>query len=112
MTAGRFYSFTYKATNGHGDSPLANILTVPVADIPLAPAAPSLVLHSQNYITVEWAETSDQQGAAGKISGYYLYMDNGFHENFQVVWNGEGTPDVRSHTSVGLTAGRPYQFKV
>jgi hypothetical protein len=61
---------------------------------------------------VEWAEASNQQGAAGKISGYYLYIDNGFHENFQVVWNGEGTPDVRSHTSVGLTTGRPYQFKV
>jgi hypothetical protein len=40
-------------------------------------------------------------------------MDNGLKENFQLVWNGEGLPDVRYYTTESaLITGRPYRFKV
>jgi hypothetical protein len=39
-------------------------------------------------------------------------MDNGLHEDFQVVMNGETSPDILTHTVTGLQEGRPYRFKV
>lgn len=37
-------------------------------------------------------------------------MDNGFNENFSLVYNGAGIPDMRSYTASGLVTGRPYRF--
>jgi hypothetical protein len=37
-------------------------------------------------------------------------MDNGYNENFNIIWNGEGKPDVRIYTAANLTTGRPYRF--
>jgi len=95
MTAGRFYQFIYKATNLIGDSLLSEVVSIPVADVPSKSSAPILVGHTQTSITVEWEVTPDTQGEAGKITGYYLYMDNGFNEDFKIVFNGAGLPESR-----------------
>jgi hypothetical protein len=71
-----------------------------------------MVSHSEDSITVSWQVVSDKQGEAGRILGYKLYMDNGLHEDFQVVMNGETSPDILTHTVTGLQEGRPYRFKV
>jgi hypothetical protein len=39
-------------------------------------------------------------------------MDNGYNENFELVFNGAGLPDVRYFTSTDLVTGRPYRFYV
>jgi hypothetical protein len=40
-------------------------------------------------------------------------MDNGHNENFELVWNGEGMPDVLDYITVEeLEHGRPYRFYV
>ena len=60
MTAGKYYQFVYKATNMMGDSELTTVLSVPVADIPVQASAPTLVMHSTNTISIEWARVSNQ----------------------------------------------------
>jgi len=94
IVAGRRYDFIYKATNRVGDSLLSSVLTVPVADTPGAAAAPQLTDHTETSITVSWAQSVDTQLPAGVITGYKLYMDNGYNEDFALIFNGVGFPDV------------------
>jgi hypothetical protein len=47
LTPGKYYSFTYKASNLIGDSALAPVLSVPVADQPAKPQAVTLVAHER-----------------------------------------------------------------
>jgi len=82
MTAGQLYSFSYLSHNLKGDSELRKIITVTVADVPAQAGQPVMVSHSKTQIEVEWPDVADEQGMAGMISGYYLWMDNGFNENF------------------------------
>jgi len=37
-------------------------------------------------------------------------MDNGLGENFKLIFNGEGLPEVRSFNATGLVTGLPYKF--
>ena len=82
MTAGKYYSFVYKATNMIGDSDLSPLLSVPVADQPSQPTAVALLDHSFNTISVSWSKSDNTQGTLGVITGYHLYMDNGYHEDY------------------------------
>lgn len=68
--------------------------------------------HSESALTVSWSSVSDQAGDAGKIIGYRLFMDNGLHEDFTLVFDGEASPDQLSYTAEELVAGRPYRFYV
>jgi hypothetical protein len=112
MYVGKNYQFTYYATNIDGNSELANVLSVPVADLPGTPSAPVMQSHSEVAITVSWAEVADPSESAGQIQGYNLYMDNGKHEDFELVFSGLSSPDIRTYTAEGLTAGLPYKFYV
>ena len=112
MTPGKYYSFSYKATNVIGDSTLSPLLSIPVADQPSKPTAVALLDHSYSTISVSWSKSANTQGTLGVITGYHLYMDNGYHEDFALVFNGEGLPDVRSFVAAGLVSGRPYRFYV
>ena len=69
-----------------------------------------MIDHNRNLISVAWPAASNTQGTVGVITGYKLLMDNGFNENFELVFDGSGLPDVRSFTATGLTVGRPYRF--
>jgi len=39
-------------------------------------------------------------------------MDDGTHQDFSLVMNGYGFPDVLSYQAIGLITGRPYRFYV
>jgi hypothetical protein len=39
-------------------------------------------------------------------------MDNGLHEDFDLVFDGEFSPDARIFTATQLISGRPYRFYV
>lgn len=56
--------------------------------MPFAPNAPikNEVLSTITSITVSWNKVADKDGIA--VSGYILYMDDGYHGNFAVVYNG------------------------
>jgi len=87
MTAGRFYQFSYTAKNRVGASTASSIVTVPVADYPLPPAAISRTASSRTSISVAWDKVADTQLPAGLITGYRLFMDNGLHGDFVNVYN-------------------------
>jgi len=56
-----------------------------------------VVEQTKTSIAVSWSKSSPTQGLAGSITGYKLWMDNGFNENFVVVFDGTGAPDIRSY---------------
>lgn len=93
-----------------GDSELSSIITVPIADYPDAPATLARTSSTRTSISVEWAEVADTQLPSGLQSGYQLYMDSGIHDDFYLVYNGEGVPTVRTYTAESLVTGRPYRF--
>lgn len=76
-----------------------------MADAPGVSAAPQLIEHTETSIKVSWAETADTQLPAGIITGYQLYMDNGYNEDFALIFNGIGFPDVTSFKATGLVTG-------
>jgi len=112
MTAGKFFQFTYEATNIIGTSVKSPVVTLPVADVPDKPDAPTFVASTKTSLHVEWAEVAVTQGTAGLITGYYLYMDNGFNEDFVLIMSGAGVPQVLEFNKTQLTTGLPYQFYV
>jgi hypothetical protein len=59
---------------------------------------------------VTWNEVIPTDGVA--ITGYKLYMDDGYSGNFFVVYDGSGYPFTTSYTAVNLTTGLPYRFYV
>jgi hypothetical protein len=44
--------------------------------------------------------------------GYKLLMDDGFHGDFTVVYDGSNNYHLREYVAAGLTVGLPYRFKV
>ena len=112
MTAGLFYQFSYSAQNKVGTSDASHVVTVPIADYPDAPTGLARVSSTRTAISLEWNKSSDTQLPAGLITGYLLYMDNGIHGDFDLVYNGEGVPTVRNFEATGLVTGRPYRFYV
>ena len=112
MTAGRFYQFSYTAINSIDTSEASHIVTVPAADYPEAPANLVRVASTRNSISVVWDEVADTQLPAGLTTGYSLYIDNGLHGDFILIYDGEGVPTVRHFEAKGLVTGRHYRFYV
>ena len=113
ITPGLFYQFSYLAVNNVGTSDHSSIVTVPVADYPDAPTGLQRVqsiVPGRTSIWLEWDVVADTQLPAGQLTGYKLWMDNGLHGDFELVYNGEGVPDVRTFEANGLVTGRPYRF--
>lgn len=52
MVAGRFYQFIYRAVNVIGYSDFSGVRTIPVADLPSAPAAPNKVESQSSRTTI------------------------------------------------------------
>jgi hypothetical protein len=91
---------------------MSALLSVPIASLPDQAFAPTMLAHSKDSISVGWQVVADKEGVTGRVRGYRLYMDNGLREDFEVVMNGETSPDIISHTVTGLSEGRPYRFYV
>jgi len=47
-----------------------------------------------------------------EVTGYHLFMDDGYNGDFTIVYNGTDKPFTAQYTAVGLTIGLPYRFKV
>jgi hypothetical protein len=56
----------------------------------------------------KWSESSIVDGV--QIEGYILYMDDGHHGEYKMVFNGTGNPLRINYLVSNLTAGLPYRF--
>lgn len=110
MTAGLFYQFSYLAVNKVGDSELSSVLTVPIGDVPAQPTGLARTSSAKTSIGVVWDQSFDTQTPAGKITGYRLYMDNGLHGDYDLVYDGEGVLTVVTYEAMDLDTGHPYRF--
>ena len=100
------------AVNKVGASETSSIVSVPIAAYPAAPTGLARTTSTKTSITVAWNKSIDTELPAGLITGYHLYMDNGLRGDFELVYNGEGVPTVRSFEASGLVTGLPYRFHV
>ena len=59
VSPGLVYKFKILATNQVGDSALSSPVTIKAAQVPDAPAQPTLVFQSPTVITIEWVAPHD-----------------------------------------------------
>jgi hypothetical protein len=67
-------------------------------------------LSSQNAITVEWDSVDSTDGVV--VTGYHMYMDDGYNGEFTEIFDGTNLPYTTQSTAVQLITGLPYRFKV
>lgn len=87
-------------------------IRVALGFLPPAPSAPTKVEHesSATSITVEWSRVFSADGVV--VSGYILFMDDGFDGEFTVVYDGSNDAFTTKATVVELQSGLSYRFKV
>ena len=59
---------------------------------------------------VEWDESPEVDGI--DIEGYKLHMDDGYHGDFRIAYDGGEQPQIFRFLVLNLTAGLPYRFAV
>ena len=79
-----------------GESEASSVVTVPIAAYPAQVTGLIRTASSKTSISVTWDKATDTQLPAGLIRGYRLYMDNGLHGDFALVYDGEGVPTVQT----------------
>lgn len=101
-----------KAVNMIGASPASEELRIALGRLPDQPTAPRKVEADSTMTTMmlEWDEVVELDGVEGE--GYSLYMDDGYHGEYSVVYNGTGFPETRQFLVTNLTTGLPYRFEV
>jgi hypothetical protein len=82
------YRYVVVAYNVFGDSPQSEQIRVALGSLPFAPNAPikNEILSTLTSITVSWNQVADKDGIA--VTGYLLYMDDGYNGDFTVVYDG------------------------
>lgn len=87
-------------------------IRVALGFLPPAPSAPTKVEHesSTTSITVEWNRVFSADGVV--VSGYILFMDDGFDGDFVMVYDGSKDAFTTKATVVELQSGLSYRFKV
>ena len=99
-------------SNVFGDSPQSQEIRVALSSLPAAPNAPYKVetLSSVTSIAVKWDLVGDTDGTP--VTGYHLYMDDGYNGVFTKIFEGTNQPFTQTYTAVNLETGLPYRFKV
>jgi hypothetical protein len=80
ITTGLIYTFRFKAVNEKGSSEYSEQVSI-AANEPPEQSATSVVDYTQstrNSIFVSWDLNEDAIGEGGLITGYKLYMDDGY----------------------------------
>jgi hypothetical protein len=77
---------------------VASIWSVPItflcANVPNAPAAPSVTLGTMDLIIVEWGPPASDGGTP--ILGYDLYMKSNAESAYTLVYDGSQNPTTKS----------------
>ena len=115
IITGRVYSFKLRAKNSKGYSEFSNIVAIAAVDPPDKPNAPSVNygLSGDNSLFIHWSKVADQQGPGGLITGYSLYMDDGYGGVFSEIFNSVGTsPMITEYLVSGIKLSLIYRFRV
>ena len=115
IETGKLYSFRFKASNAKGDSEYSAILTVACSSPPEQADMPAVdySLSSRTSIFLKWQLNADGIGPGGLISGYKLYMDDGYGGDFELVMNTVGfTSQINEFLAMNLTASLQYRFQL
>lgn len=109
LTAGKIYTFRFRAVNDVGNSEYSEYLRVGLGNQVGQPQnlAADLSATGPNYITLEWDPVAD---ADLDTLGYIVQMLVG--TAYETVYDASNDPDATSYTKYGLTAGEEYTFIV
>ena len=89
-------------------------LRIALGRLPGQPAAPLKVEaeSSSSSLMLAWAKPAEGDIDGIEITGYSLYMDDGYHGEFSAIYDGRGYPETLKFLATNLTAGLPYRFTV
>ncbi|CAE6952852.1 Ttn [Symbiodinium sp. KB8] len=106
------------AINGVEDDNFADVspyLVATAADLPNPPTSvtrddPPI---SKTAIEVHWSPVTDAAETGGAlVTGYRVYANTGIDDALAMVFDGSGSPSIRSFKHTGLVPGRRYWYQV
>ena len=112
VVKGEDYTFRYRAINKVGAGPWSAVATVKAAGKPTAPAKPKLIACSATSVTLEFNQTSVDNGGS-KILSYKLLRDTGDAPSSAIAiatataYGGQAS----QYQVTGLTSGVTYRFQ-
>ena len=110
LVAGGRYRLVARSINSFGTSEASEELRVALGRLPDQPSAPVKVEadSSNDTIMVEWSEAAEVDNL--DTEGYTLYMDDGYHGDLNVIYDGSKFPQTLRFLVTNLTTGLPYRF--
>ena len=115
IVTGQVYSFKFLAENSKGVSEFSEIVSIAAIDPPAQASTPVIdyELSSSTSIFVSWQRNTDGEAPGGLITGYSLFMDDGYGGRFTEILNTVGTsPLISEHLATDLSQSLTYRFKV
>ncbi|CAK9003288.1 Titin (Connectin), partial [Durusdinium trenchii] len=106
------------AINGVEDDNFADVSPYLVATAANLPIPPSTVTRddppsTKTAIEVQWPPVTSEADTGGAlVIGYRVYANTGIDDSLSLVFDGSGSPSVRSFKHTGLTPGRRYWYQV
>jgi titin len=112
VTIGNIFGFKIRAVNSRGESDFSDIVYAAAGNAPDTPlSSPTHDLDNSNrtHAMITWAEgVSDDI----PVLGYRLYADDRGNGEFEVVYDGNGKPNVLTFLHGPLQTGESYQYYI
>ena len=115
---GRKCKYRVLAINGVEDDNFADVSPYLVATAANLPVPPASVTRddpptTKTAIEVQWSPVTSEADTGGAlVIGYRVYANTGIDDALTLVFDGSGSPSVRSFKHTGLTSGRRYWYQV
>ena len=92
LVSGQKYRLIVMARNILGSSEASPELRLALGSLPPAPTAPVRddSRSGEDYMMLTWTEAAQTDGLS--VLGYSLYGDDGYAGEFQLIYDGSGTP--------------------
>jgi hypothetical protein len=112
LSVGEIYRFRVQAVNEFGDSDFSENIRASLGSVPNKPYTPYKIedKSSKTSIAVKWEENDDK--VTSKLTGYKLFMDDGFNGPYTLILDGTNFPNTHEYTAQNLITGLPYRFRV
>jgi hypothetical protein len=110
VTGGVTYGFKLRARNtNRGWSEFSEVTYAAAGGLPDQPSAPIHNLNGSNktYVKMTWSEGTSSDIP---VLGYRLSIDDRGNEEYEVIYNGYGKPNVLSYIHGPLDTGETYNF--
>jgi hypothetical protein len=114
----RMCKYRVLAINGIEDDNFADVspyLSATAAGLPDPPVTVTRDIPpaSATAVEVSWSAVTDAAATGGsQVIGYRLYANTGIGDEPVLVFDGSGSPSIRSYRHAGLTPGRRYRYQV